>query len=50
MVTHNNDLAAAAERVVVLRDGKITGLQVAAESTCEPRNIENSEDLIMASS
>ena len=50
MVTHNNDLAAVADRIVVLRDGRITDVQVAAESTCEQRNIENSEDFIMATS
>jgi putative ABC transport system ATP-binding protein len=50
MVTHNNDLAAKADRIIVLRDGRITDEQVAAESTCEQQNIKNSEDLIMASS
>jgi hypothetical protein len=37
-----------ADRVVVLRDGRITDTRLATDNTCEPRDIENNEDLIMA--
>jgi len=50
MVTHNNDLAAVADRVVVLRDGRITGVHGAADFACDMRNIESREDLFIGSS